>query len=408
METDLVANGIAAMREQVLRRICNVLWQNHGRPHNLGTHLGNHVGQNAARGDEVDANAVFKDLVGKRLGKTAQGMLARNIGALIGITLMGNNGANVDNLRRWRCLKERQRLAHEDERRAHVCCHHGVELFGRYALQRPRLHDARIVHQDIEPASCADVPHKRKDAALVRKVTGDGLGGTRTKGSGLIERGTGPAHQDNVAAKLTQPLGNSPADARARAGNQSSTSLDARFHLDSSRLRLFDNSAECIIGPATFLFISNVKIARNAVEAAKMGLKRRPIKPLAVVWQQHHLDGSPLPQLKQPRWTPELLPGPPRIALSRLCRAPLDKGPSGSPTSTASKKKPTPWGASCRLRRSTESTMYSLNSSVGSFAYLIPKCVIAAPILENPTLAFFLTLSYQLNQHFPIRVSVSK
>lgn len=79
METDLVANGIAAMREQVLRRICNVLWQNHGRPHNLGTHLGNHVGQNAARGDKVNANAVIKDLVGKRLGKTAQGMLARNM-----------------------------------------------------------------------------------------------------------------------------------------------------------------------------------------------------------------------------------------------------------------------------------------------------------------------------------------
>lgn len=55
-----------------------------------------------------------------------------------------------------------------------------------------------------------------------------------------------------------------------------------------------------------------------------MGLKRRPIQLLAVAWQQHHLDGSPLPQLKQPRWTPELLPGPPRIALSRLCRAPLD------------------------------------------------------------------------------------
>ena len=29
-----------------------------------------------------------------------------------------------------------------------------------------------------------------------------------------------------------------------------------------------------------------------------MGLKRRPIKLLAVVWQQHHLDGSPLRQLK--------------------------------------------------------------------------------------------------------------
>ena len=39
-------------------------------------------------------------------------------------------------------------------------------------------------------------------------------------------------------------------------------------------------------------------------------------------------------------------------------------------------------------------------------AYLIPKCVVAAPILENPTLAFFLTLGYQLDQHFPIRVSV--
>lgn len=116
--------------------------------------------------------------------------------------------------------------------------------------------------------------------------------------------------------------------------------------------------------------------------SGQMGLKRRPIKPLAVAWQQQHLDSSPLRQLKQPRRTPGLLPAPPRIALSRLCRAPLDKGPSGSPTSTASKKKPTPWGASCRLRRSTESTMYSLNSSVGSFAYLIPKCVVAAaPLL---------------------------
>ena len=62
-----------------------------------------------------------------------------------------------------------------------------------------------------------------------------------------------------------------------------------------------------------------------------MGLKRRPIKPLAVAWQQHHLDGSPLPQLRQPRRTPELMPAPPRIALSRLCRAPLDRGPLGEP-----------------------------------------------------------------------------
>ena len=115
--------------------------------------------------------------------------------------------------------------------------------------------------------------------------------------------------------------------------------------------------------------------------SGQMGLKRRPIKLLAVVWQQHHLDGSPLPQLRQPRRTPELMPAPPRIALPP-CRAPLDKGPSGSPTSTASKKKPMPWDTSCELRRSTESTMYSLNSSVRSFAYLIPKCVVAAaPLL---------------------------
>lgn len=51
--------------------------------------------------------------------------------------------------------------------------------------------------------------------------------------------------------------------------------------------------------------------------------------------------------------------------------------------------------------------MYSLNSSVRSFAYLIPKSATAAPMLKDPTLAFFLTLGYQLNQHFPIRVSVS-
>ena len=37
-----------------------------------------------------------------------------------------------------------------------------------------------------------------------------------------------------------------------------------------------------------------------------------------------------------------------------------------------------------------------------------PKMRHSSPILENPTLAFFLTLGYQLNQHFPIRVSVSK
>lgn len=55
-----------------------------------------------------------------------------------------------------------------------------------------------------------------------------------------------------------------------------------------------------------------------------MGLKRRPIKLLAVVWQQHHLDGSPLPQLRQPYRTPRLMPIPPRIALSHLGRAPLD------------------------------------------------------------------------------------
>lgn len=140
--------------------------------------------------------------------------------------------------------------------------------------------------------------------------------------------------------------------------------------------------------------------------SGQMGLKRRSIKLLAVAWQQHHLDGSPLPQLKQPRQTSELLPCPPRIALPRLCRAPLDRGPSGSPTSTASKKKLMSWEASCELRRSTESTTYSLSSSVRSFAYLIPKCATAAPILEKPTLAFFLTLGYRLNQHFPIRVSV--
>lgn len=37
-----------------------------------------------------------------------------------------------------------------------------------------------------------------------------------------------------------------------------------------------------------------------------------------------------------------------------------------------------------------------------------PKMRRGSPILENPTLAFFLTLGYQLNQHFPIRVSVPK
>lgn len=37
-----------------------------------------------------------------------------------------------------------------------------------------------------------------------------------------------------------------------------------------------------------------------------------------------------------------------------------------------------------------------------------PKMRHSSPILENPTLAFFPTLGYQLNQHFPIRVSVSK
>ena len=47
----------------------------------------------------MNANAVFKDLVGERLGKTAQSMLARNIGALVGITLMGNDRADVDDLR---------------------------------------------------------------------------------------------------------------------------------------------------------------------------------------------------------------------------------------------------------------------------------------------------------------------
>ncbi len=62
-----------------------------------------------------------------------------------------------------------------------------------------------------------------------------------------------------------------------------------------------------------------------------MGLKRRLIKLLAVAWQQHHLDGSPLPQLKQPRRTPGLMPAPPRIALSHLCRAPLDRGLLGEP-----------------------------------------------------------------------------
>ena len=65
MEANLVANGVATMREQVLRRIRNVLGHNHGRPHDLGTHLGDHVGQNAARRDKVNANAILKDLFGK-------------------------------------------------------------------------------------------------------------------------------------------------------------------------------------------------------------------------------------------------------------------------------------------------------------------------------------------------------
>lgn len=245
VEANLVANGVGAMTEQVLDGVRHVVRHDHRRADEVRARDGDHVREDSARRDDVDADAVIVHLVSEGLGEAVQRVLAGDVGALVGVALMGDDRADVHDLRRLRGAEERERLTHEDERRANVRRHDGIKLVRGDVLEWACLDDGRVVHEDVEATLFLERFDEGEDGSLILEIAGvDESAGVEARPSRCLIAGLrrldqarlGAAHDRDGAAECRQPPGDRGANARARSRDQRPLALDARPHTIPFRL----------------------------------------------------------------------------------------------------------------------------------------------------------------------------
>ena len=115
MDLDLVNDRVRAAQDEEGGDLGDILRGDHLLAGQIRAGDLCHIGKDAARGDQMHADALFIDLRGQRLCKPGHGVLGRGIGGLAHIALVGGDGGDIEDGRRLRLPQQRQRLLAQEK-----------------------------------------------------------------------------------------------------------------------------------------------------------------------------------------------------------------------------------------------------------------------------------------------------